>query len=157
MSLFDIEVEDYQGNITTLEEYKGNVILIVNTASKCGYTPQFAGLQDLYKKYKEQGLVVLGFPCNQFLHQDPGTMNEILDFCQTNFGVSFPFYSKLKVKGRNQSELYKYLINHSPDRKGKKIKWNFEKFLINREGDIVHRYQPKVEPAEIASDIETLL
>lgn len=121
------------------------------------YTPQLAGLQDLYKTYKDQDFVVLGFPCNQFLKQEPGSMGEILDFCQTNYGVSFPIYAKLKVKGRHQAKLYDYLVNYSPERKGKKIKWNFEKFLINREGEIIHRYKPKVTPEDIKEDIENLL
>ena len=157
MSLFNIEVKDHQGNITTLEEYKGQVILIVNTASKCGYTPQFAGLEALYKEYQNDGFVVLGFPCNQFLHQEPGDMDEILDYCQTNYGVDFPIFAKLNVKGKEQAELYNYLVENSPVRTGKKVKWNFEKFLINRNGEIVNRYKPKVKPEELKSDIENLL
>jgi glutathione peroxidase len=156
-NIFNIQVEKYTGEISTLEEHKGKVILIVNTASKCGYTPQLEGLQYLYKKYGEKGFVVLGFPCNQFLKQEPGTMKEITDFCRTNYGVSFPLYAKVKVKGSNQSDIYKYLVQNSPIRKGKKVKWNFEKFLINRNGEIVNRYVPKVVPEELKSDIEKLL
>jgi glutathione peroxidase len=155
--LFNIEVEKNTGEISTLEEHKGKVILIVNTASKCGFTPQLEGLQTLYQDYKDKGFVVLGFPCNQFLRQDPDTIQEITKFCRMNYGVSFPIYAKTKVKGSRQSELYKYLVGKSPKRKGRKVKWNFEKFLINREGEIVNRFVPKVIPEKLRKDIEKLL
>lgn len=155
--LYNIEVEKKTGEISTLEEHKGKVILIVNTASKCGFTPQFAGLQELYDTYKEKGFVVLGFPCNQFLRQDPGTIEEITTFCQINYGVTFPIYAKTHVKGKNQSDLYKYLVNTAEQNKGKKISWNFEKFLINKDGEIVNRFSPKVKPIELKNDIEQLL
>lgn len=157
MGLFDIQVEDYQGKLTTLEEHKGKVILIVNTASKCGYTPQLERLQVLYDKYHDKGLEILGFPCNQFLKQSPGTITEILDFCRSNYGVTFPIYAKLNVKGRQQAPLYAYLTKHSPVRNKKKVKWNFEKFLINREGEIVNRFLPKIDPMDFEKDIQALL
>lgn len=155
--LYSIPVEKNTGEISTLEEHKGKVILIVNTASKCGFTPQLTGLQELYQDYKDDGLVVLGFPCNQFLRQDPDTIQEITKFCRVNYGVSFPIYAKTKVNGRKRSELYKYLIQNTPKRKGGKVKWNFEKFLINRKGEIVNRYLPKVVPEKLRKDIEFLL
>lgn len=153
MDLFEIKVETIFGSETTLEEHKGKVILIVNVASKCGYTPQLLGLQNLYKKYQDQGFVILGFPCNQFLYQAPGTNTEILNFCQSNYGVSFPIYGKLHVKGRNQHPLYKYLVSHSPFGKRGKVLWNFEKFLINKNGVVVKRYQSKVTPEEMDQEI----
>jgi glutathione peroxidase len=157
MSIYDIKVEDYQGNLTTLEAYKGKVLLIVNTASKCGFTPQLERLQLLYDEFNEEGLEILGFPCNQFLKQEPGTITEILDFCRSNYGVTFPIFAKLNVKGRNQSPLYKHLTDNSPVRNKKKVKWNFEKFLINRNGEIINRYLPKIDPIDIKDDIKALL
>lgn len=157
MNLYEIKVQQANLEETTLEAYKGKTILIVNTASKCGYTPQFEGLEKIYQAYKEKGFVVLGFPCNQFLHQDPGTNEEIVEFCQVNYGVSFPMFAKLSVRGKNQHPLFKHLVNKSPVRKGKSIKWNFEKFLINKDGEIVNRYVSKETPEEIAEDIEKLL
>lgn len=155
--LFTLPVEKNTGEISTLEEHKGKVILIVNTASKCGFTPQLSGLQKLYEDYSEKGFVVLGFPCNQFLRQDPDSIQEITKFCRMNYGVSFPIYAKTKVKGSKKSDLYKFLISNSKKRKGKKVKWNFEKFLINRDGEIVNRFLPKVKPNNLRSDIEKLL
>lgn len=157
MSLFDIVVETVEGLEVTLEDYKDKVVLIVNVASKCGYTPQLLGLEKVYKKYKDQGFVIIGFPCNQFLKQSPGTNTEILNFCQSNYGVTFPIFGKLDVKGRNQSPLYKYLVEHSPVRQGKKVKWNFEKFLINRNGVIINRYLGKVTPEYIENDIKEVI
>lgn len=157
VELFNITVETIEGLERTLEEYKGKTVLIVNVASKCGYTPQLLGLEKLYQKYKDKDFVILGFPCNQFLKQSPGTNTEILHFCQTNYGVSFPIFGKLDVKGRNQSELYRYLIEHSPIRQGKKVKWNFEKFLINKNGSIINRYLGKVTPEYIDKDIAEVI
>lgn len=157
MNIYDIKVKKMDGSEITLDAYKGQVLLIVNTASKCGFTPQFAGLEELYTSYKDKGFVILGFPCNQFLHQDPGTNAEILEFCQVNYGVTFPMFSKIDVRGKNQHELYHYLIHHTPVLTGKSIKWNFEKFLINRNGEIVNRFISKVTPKEIAEHIEALL
>lgn len=157
MGFYNIEVETVQGANTTLEEFKGEVLLIVNIASKCGYTPQLTGLEKLYKKYKDKGLRILGFPCNQFLRQAPGTNTELLNFCQTNYGVTFDVFGKVNVKGSNQSEIYKFLTANAPVRTGKKVKWNFEKFLVNRNGVIVNRYLPNVQPEYIDSDIAEIL
>lgn len=157
MSFYDIEVEKSTGELVNLKEYEGKVVLIVNIASKCGYTPQLTGLQEVYERYKDDGLVILGFPCNQFLRQAPGTNTEILNFCQANYGVSFPVYGKLNVKGTKQSDLYKYLTENSPVKKGKKVKWNFEKFLINRHGEIINRYSSNVVPEYIKEDIKAIL
>lgn len=153
MSIYNIEFKKMNGETTTLKEYQDKVVLIVNTASKCGYTPQFDDLEKLYVKYQDQGFVVLGFPCNQFLMQDPGSDEEILSFCQLNYGVSFPMFSKVKVKGKEQHDLFKYLVEHSPVLQGKKVKWNFEKFLISRKGDIVNRYRSGVKPFDMEEDI----
>jgi glutathione peroxidase len=157
MNLYEILVKKMSGEEIKLDEFKGKVLLIVNTASKCGFTPQFAGLEELYEEFKEKDFVILGFPCNQFLGQDPKSNEEILEFCQLNYGVTFPMFEKILVRGKNQHELYNYLINNSPTRKGKSIKWNFEKFLINRNGEIVDRYESKVAPNEIKEHIEKLL
>jgi glutathione peroxidase len=157
MNVHDFTVKNMQGKDVELNTYKDKVLLIVNTASKCGLTPQFETLQQLYDEYKEQDFEILGFPCNQFLKQDPGSNEEILEFCQLNYGVSFPMFAKLDVKGKNQSELYKYLTENSKERTGKKIKWNFEKFLINKQGDIVKRYLPTVQPLSLKEDINALL
>lgn len=157
MNIYDIKVEKMNGEVIDLKEYKHKTLLIVNTASKCGFTKQFAGLEELYKEYKDQDFVILGFPCNQFLRQDPGTNDEILEFCQLNFGVTFPMFSKINVNGKNRSELYTYLIENSPVKQGDKIKWNFEKFLINKEGAIVNRFVSKVTPEELNQHIKDIL
>lgn len=157
MNIYDIEVLKMNGETTKLDEYKGKTLLIVNTASKCGFTKQFSGLQEIYELYKDKDFYVLGFPCNQFLKQDPGTNEEILEFCQLNFGVSFPMFAKIDVRGKNQHPLYNYLINNSPELKGKSIKWNFEKFLVNKEGKIINRFVSKVTPEEIKEEIEMVL
>lgn len=157
MSIYNIEVERMNGDKIALNEYKGDVLLIVNTASKCGLTPQFEGLEELNQAYKDKGLRILGFPCNQFLKQDPGSNEEILSFCQLNYGVTFEMFRKLFVKGKNQHPLYKYLINTAKERTGKNIKWNFEKFLINKDGEIFKRYAPTTKPSELIADIESLL
>lgn len=157
MNLYDLPMEDIHGLETTLDAYRDQVLLIVNVASKCGYTPQLAGLESLYKEYKDKGFTVLGFPCNQFLRQAPGTNTEIADFCMSNYGVTFPIFGKLNVKGRDISPLYEHLVKQSPVRTGKKVKWNFEKFLINKNGVIIHRYDPNVAPEDLAVDIEALL
>jgi len=157
MNIYDIDVKKMDNSTTNLSEYRGKVLLIVNTASKCGFTKQFAGLQELYMDLKDTDFEILGFPCNQFLRQDPGTNEEILEFCQLNFGVTFPMFAKLKVRGKDQSDLYKFLINNAPVMTGKSIKWNFEKFLVDRNGNIVNRYVSKVTPEEIKSEIDKLL
>jgi glutathione peroxidase len=157
MNVHDITVKNMQGQDVPLSNYKDKVVLIVNTASKCGLTPQFKTLQELYKEYEGKDFEILGLPCNQFLKQDPGSNDEILEFCQLNYGVSFPMFAKLDVKGKNQSDLYKYLTENSKERTGKKVKWNFEKFLIGKDGEIVKRYLPTVQPLSLKDDINTLL
>ncbi len=157
MEIYDIKVKKMDGQEILLEEYKGKVLLIVNTASKCGHTPQFKGLEEMYEKYRDRDFVILGFPCNQFLHQDPGTDEQILGFCQLNYGVTFPMFSKIEVRGEGQHELYKYLIANTPDYNGKGVKWNFEKFLIDRDGRIVHRFLSKETPAEFTHNVEETL
>jgi glutathione peroxidase len=154
MHLYDIEIENMKGEIKTLKEYEGKVLIIVNTASKCGFTPQFEGLENLYTKYKDKGFEILGFPCNQFLKQDPGSNEDILSFCQLNYGVSFEMFKKLFVKGKDIHPLYDYLVSNSKQRTNKKIKWNFEKFLISKTGEIVERALPGVEPVEMEEMIE---
>ncbi|MBN2604273.1 MAG: glutathione peroxidase [Bacilli bacterium] len=153
MSLYNIEIEKMNSEHISLNNYKGDVLLIVNTASKCGFTKQFGDLEKLYQKYKEQGFKILGFPCNQFLKQDPGSNEEILEFCTLNFGVTFEMFKKIDVKGKNIHPLFDYLVQNSPERVGKKIKWNFEKFLISKEGSVVHRYTSNTEPFDIETDI----
>lgn len=157
MNLYDLTVENMQGKEISLSEYKDKVILIVNTASKCGFTPQFEMLQEMYLELKDQDFIILGFPCNQFFKQDPGSNKDILEFCQLNYGVSFPMFAKLNVKGKDQSELYKYLVENTPVNKGKKVKWNFEKFLVNKQGEIVNRYASNVKPEAFKDDIKELL
>lgn len=153
MSIYDIDVENMSGDKVSLNDYKGNVLLLVNTASKCGFTPQFEGLEELNKAYKDKGLSILGFPCNQFLRQDPGSNEEIAEFCQLNYGVSFKMFGKLSVKGKNQHPLFKYLIENSKERTNKNVKWNFEKFLISRDGEVLKRYSSRTKPEDIVPDI----
>ncbi len=145
------------GRQASLEEHRGQVLLIVNTASKCGFTPQFSGLQALHKKYADRGLVVLGFPCNQFAKQDPGTMEEIVAFCQNNYEVDFPMAQKIKVNGKDAHPLYRSLKSAAPGLLGSPgVKWNFTKFLVDRQGQ-VKRFAPKVSPKQIETEIEALL
>jgi len=146
------------GKEKSLAEYKGKVVLIVNTASKCGFTPQYAGLEAIYEKYKDQGFVILGFPCNQFGAQEPGSETEIEQFCQVNYGVKFPMFGKIDVNGSNAHPLYKFLTSEKPGILGlEAIKWNFTKFLIDKDGNPVKRYAPNTKPVDIAGDIEKLL
>ncbi|MEX1308779.1 MAG: glutathione peroxidase [Eubacteriales bacterium] len=152
-----ITFKDMAGKSVDIGDYEGRVLLIVNTASKCGFTPQFEGLEALYSEYKEEGLVILGFPCNQFAQQDPGTESEILSFCQVNYGVSFPMNAKIDVNGENRHPLYAYLIDNSPKRKGKPIKWNFEKFLVGKDGEILDRYLSIKKPESLKKKIEKAL
>jgi glutathione peroxidase len=146
-----------QGKEIKMDTYKGKVLLVVNTASKCGFTPQFEGLEHMYRKYKERGLVILGFPCNQFLNQEPGTEKEIEEECLVKYDVSFPMFSKIDVNGENAHPIYKYLKNSLPGLFGKKIPWNFAKFLINRHGMPVKRFSPATKPEQMARDIIKLL
>lgn len=158
MSLLNKEMPLLSGEIQDLSQYEGKVVLIVNTASKCGFTNQYEGLESLYEQYKDQGLVVLGFPCNQFGEQEKGADGEIASFCQKNYGVSFPMFSKIDVNGDNAAPLYQELKMQAPGILGtKKIKWNFTKFLVNKQGEVVERYAPTTKPQALQADIERLL
>jgi len=158
MVIYDFEVKQLNGELTSLRKYEGKVILIVNTASKCGLTPQYEQLQTLYERYRDEGLVVLGFPCNQFMNQEPGDDLEIEGFCRLNFGVTFPVFSKINVNGQNAHPLFKYLTEQVPGVMGSKsIKWNFTKFLIDRQGKIVKRFSPQTKPFDIEEEIKHLL
>lgn len=158
MSIYDFKVETVKGKEKELAEFQAKAVLIVNTASKCGFTPpQFDGLEKLYQKYKEEGLEILGFPCNQFMNQEPGSSEEAEEFCRLNFGVSFPMFAKINVRGKDAHPLYKYLTKEAPGIVSDQIKWNFTKFLIDQDGNVVKRYAPKTEPEKIEDDIKTLL
>ena len=157
VSIYDIEVNQIDGTTIKLESYKGKVLLIVNTASECGFTPQFEGLENLYKAYEDSGLVILGFPCNQFGEQDPGNSEEILSFCTKNYGVSFPMFEKIEVNGDNTHPLYLWLKEQKGGFLGDKIKWNFTKFLINQEGEVIKRYGSVTKPESIKKQIQKLL
>lgn len=146
MTIYDYTVATMQGEEKSLSDYEGHVVLIVNTASKCGFTPQFSGLQALYEQYKDQGFVVLGFPCNQFNNQDPGTNEEIAEFCKLNYNVSFPMFGKLEVKGEDKHPLFKYLTEETKGILSSEIKWNFTKFLIDRKGHVIDRFAPQTKP-----------
>jgi len=158
MSVYEYEARTSKGNEVKLSDYQGKVVLIVNTASKCGFTPQFQGLQELYDKYHDRGLEILGFPSNQFKEQDPGSNEEILEFCQLNYGVQFPMFEKVDVKGENAHPLFRYLSDEAPGLMGSKsVKWNFTKFLIDKEGKPVKRFAPQTSPDQLEKDIEKLL
>ena len=157
MSIYDVPVNNLAGEPASLAEYKGKALLIVNVASQCGLTPQYAGLEKLHEEYGPKGFEVLGFPCNQFGGQEPGTSDEIKTFCETNYGVEFPMLAKTVVKGAGQCDLYKYLASRDTDPKfGGPIKWNFTKFLISRKGEVVNRFEPGVKPDDkkVTSAIE---
>ncbi|RRH88960.1 glutathione peroxidase [Variovorax beijingensis] len=157
-SIYDFEANRIDGQNVKLSDFRGKVLLIVNTASQCGFTPQFAGLEELHEKYASQGLVVLGFPSNQFGSQDPGSNEEIGAFCTTNYGVSFPMMEKIDVNGSNAAPLYQWLTKEKPGLLGSTaIKWNFTKFLVGRDGRVLKRYAPLDTPASIARDIEAAL
>ena len=147
--IYDIIIKDQKGNDVTLKEYEGKVLLIVNTATGCGFTPQYEGLEAMYRKYKDQGFVILDFPCNQFFRQAPGSDEEINSFCTLKYDTTFPRYKKLEVNGKNEAPLYAYLKSQ---KKGS-IKWNFTKFLVDRSGNVINRYGPAVKPAAIEEDI----
>lgn len=158
MSVYAFSVKTIQGEEVSLSLYKGQVLLIVNTASQCGFTPQYKQLQELYEAYRDRGFAVLGFPCNQFGGQEPGTESEIAQFCELNFGVTFPLFAKVEVKGPHAHPLFAYLTERAPGILGTKtIKWNFTKFLVDREGNVIRRYAPGTEPGGIRRDIEALL
>ncbi|MDG1494883.1 MAG: glutathione peroxidase [Porticoccaceae bacterium] len=156
-SIYDFTVADSSGNAVSLEDYRGKVMLIVNTASKCGFTPQYTQLQELYDQYSERDFVVLALPCNQFGGQEPGSNAEVQEFCQINFGLSFPVMGKIDVNGPEQHALYTHLKSQAGGLLNNKIKWNFTKFLVGREGQVVKRYAPIRKPKDIAADIEKLL
>ena len=156
-NIYQFEAELLDGKNKSFADYEGKVLLIVNTASKCGFTPQFAGLEKLYEKYKDQGFEVLGFPCNQFGGQDPGSNEQIGAFCQKNYGVSFPMFAKVDVKGPEAHILFRYLTNNSKGILGNGIKWNFTKFLIGKDGKVLNRFAPTTKPEELESEIEAAL
>ncbi|MCR4965831.1 MAG: glutathione peroxidase [Bacteroidales bacterium] len=177
-TIFDFKALNNKGVEIDLAQYKGQVLMIVNTASKCGFTPQYDGLQGLYEKYKDRGLMILGFPCDQFKHQEPGNDEEIEQFCKVNYGVTFPLMKKVDVYGENASPIFQYLTQQVPDeevsglknkatmkmveglttgRKEGDIRWNFTKFLISRDGSLIKRYAPVITPEEIEKDLESML
>ena len=154
---YDFTAKDIKGKKVSMSAYKNKVVLIVNVASKCGFTPQYEGLETLYKKYHTQGFEILAFPCNQFRNQEPGTPEEIQNFCKVNYGVTFPLFEKIDVNGEHTHPLYIYLKKEAPGFLGSEsIKWNFTKFLIDKNGKVIKRYGSSTKPAEIASDIEKL-
>lgn len=175
--LYDFKVKEVKGNEVSLDTYKGKVLLIVNTATGCGFTPQYEGLQKMYDKYKDRGFEILDFPCNQFFNQAPGSDEEVAGFCQLKYNTTFKTFAKIEVNGENASDLYKYLRSQAPEAEedsaseglynklkengftteGDEIKWNFTKFLIDKEGNVVKRYSPTCEPEKIEADIEKLL
>ncbi|MDX8366529.1 glutathione peroxidase [Cytobacillus sp. IB215665] len=158
MSIYEFSASTIKGEAKSLHDYEGQVVLVVNTASKCGFTPQYKQLEELYKTYKDKGLVVLGFPCDQFGNQEPGANEEIESFCEINYGVTFPMFSKVDVNGENAHPLFTYLKEEAPGILGSKgVKWNFTKFLIDKGGKPVSRFAPKVEPSAIKDNIEQLL
>ncbi len=157
MNLYDITVTDRKGTPVNLSRYKGKTLLIVNTATGCGFTPQYEGLEALYRKYKEQGFEILDFPCNQFGHQAPGTEEEIHQFCTMNYEVSFPQFAKIEVNGPGESPLYSYLKSQQSGILGSKIKWNFTKFLVDKNGNVTNRYAPADKPEKLEKDILALL
>ena len=157
-TVYDFEAKSISGESIALGDYKGKVLLIVNTASKCGFTPQFGGLEELHKAYAGKGLAVVGFPCNQFGAQDPGADDEIAEFCQANYGVSFPMMGKIDVNGPTAHPLWQWLSAEAPGLLGSKaIKWNFTKFLVGKDGRVIKRYAPLDKPADLAKDIEAAL
>jgi glutathione peroxidase len=157
-SIYDFEAQQIGGKTVPLAQYRGKPLLIVNTASACGFTPQFAGLEELHRRYGDRGLVVLGFPCNQFGAQDPGSNEEIASFCQVNYGVSFPMMTKVDVNGPEAHPLYRWLTAEAPGLLGSKaVKWNFTKFLVGKDGRVLKRYAPQDAPEKLAKDIEAAL
>jgi len=148
-NFYDFEAEDIKGQLIKMDSYKDKLVLVVNTASHCGFTKQYAGLEKLYKDYKDEGLVILAFPCNQFAGQEPGDAAEIMSFCQLNFGVTFPIFSKIKVNGKEAHPIFNYLKSELPDIIGSRIKWNFTKFLIDRTGKPIKRFAPTDTPEVI--------
>lgn len=157
MDFYSLTAQNAQGEEVPFSQYKGKVLLVVNTATGCGFTPQYAALQQLYGRYNKEGFEILDFPCNQFGHQAPGTAGEISSFCQLNYGVTFPQFAKIEVNGKKESPVYSFLKKESPGVLGGAIKWNFTKFLISRTGKVVGRYAPTAKPEDLAGEIEKLL
>lgn len=157
MSIYDYVVKDAEGKEDSMSEYEGKVLLIVSTATGCGFTPQYEGLQDLYEKYQEKGFEILDFPCNQFGNQAPGTEEEIEDFCQSHYGVTFKMFKKIDVNGENEEPLFTYLKSQKGGLLGSKIKWNFTKFLVDRNGNVVERFAPTTEPEKIDEKVAKLV
>ena len=157
MSVYDYSVKDQKGSDVSLKQYEGKVLLIVNTATGCGFTPQYEGLEDLYLKYHDQGFEILDFPCNQFGHQAPGSDEEINTFCTMKYATTFPCFKKIDVNGENEDKLYTYLKSQKGGLFNRNIKWNFTKFLIGRNGEVISRFPPTVEPKSIATEIEKAL
>ena len=157
MNIYDFKVRSAKGEDVSMADYKGKVLLIVNTATGCGFTPQYEGLQKLYDKYKDKGLEILDFPCNQFGHQAPGTEEEIQEFCTLKYKPTFPLFAKVEVNGKNEEPLFRYLKSQEGGFLGDDIKWNFTKFLVSRNGTVVGRYAPITKPESIESDIQKLL
>ncbi len=156
--IYDADVVTLDGEARDLSEYRGKLLLIVNTASKCGFTPQYAGLEELHKRFAERGLVILGFPCNQFGRQEPGSSEEISSFCQRRYGVSFPMHEKIEVNGAGAHPLYQHLKAQAPGVLGTQaVKWNFTKFLVDRDGNVVKRYGSRTRPEALVADLERLL
>ena len=157
MSIYDFKMKDTEGQEVSLSDYQGKVLLVVNTATGCGFTPQYEGLQDLYDKYQAKGLEILDFPCNQFGGQAPGTEEEIVDFCQSRYGVTFKQFAKIEVNGDNEAPLYTFLKSQKGGVMGSKIKWNFTKFLVDRQGNVVERFSPMDIPEKMESSVIKLL
>lgn len=157
MEFYKFDAERLNGSSESMEKYKNKTIVVVNTASKCGLTPQYEGLEELYQKYKDKGLVVLGFPCNQFGNQEPGSADEIQEFCQVNYGVGFPMFAKIDVNGSDAHPIFKYLKSELSGLLGGRIKWNFTKFIIDKTGKPVKRFAPTTEPNAMVSYIEEIL
>ena len=157
MAFYSLEANDIFGNTVSMSTFKDQIVLIVNTATKCGYAPQFKGLQTLYERYKDEGLVILGFPSNQFMNQEPLNEKEIRETCSLNYGVSFPLFEKINVKGKNIHPVFKWLTDQKKGTLGKSIKWNFTKFLLDRKGHVVERFGPKDTPESFEDVIQALL
>ena len=157
MGIYDYTVKDAKGNDVSLKDYEGKVLLIVNTATGCGFTPKYTGLQELYKKYQAEGLEILDFPCNQFGNQAPGTEEEIVTFCTGRFGVTFKQFAKIEVNGANEAPLYAYLKSQKKGMVGSNIKWNFTKFLVDRKGNVVSRFSPTTTTEKIDANVKELL
>lgn len=156
-TVYDFNVKMPNGEEKAMKDYEGKLLLIVNTASKCGFTPQFKGLQDLYEKYKDEGLVILGFPCDQFKNQEFSNIEETIEFCQVNYGINFPMFAKVDVNGENEDPLFTFLKKEQKGFLSENIKWNFTKFLVDRQGQVIERYAPTTTPEKIEDDIKAAL